>query len=84
MRNKAKIYGRDSTRKLTDYQIQINAAATELAIENVNFLESRHLLLQTARDKVHQKGYVYKKGKSRSKVINPETPKKRVKTTESG
>ena len=81
---KAQIYGRDSSRKLTNYQMKINNAAVDLALENASLLESRQLLLEAARKRVNETGYIYKKGKSRYKQIHPTTPEtpKRAKTTD--
>jgi hypothetical protein len=77
----SKIYGRSSKSSLTVYQQRINDAAEELCFSNRNLLSDRKLLLETAREKVHNSGYLYKKGASRSKTLNPDdgraTPKRR-------
>jgi len=85
IKEEAKIYGRDpkNAEKITQYQKQINQASEELCMKNPSILCDRKLLLESARERVHEMGYPYKKGKSRSKKINPgdecdvTTPKRR-------
>ena len=66
---------------MTDYQQRINDVAAELCLHNHNLLSDRKLLLETAREEVHEAGYSYKKGSSHSKTLNPgdgrATPKRR-------
>ena len=86
MRKQALIYGREPQKKVTKYQQLINDAAAAIVIENPALLSSRSKLLELARGKVDNDGYVYKKGKSRSKKLSTTTeapPKKRPKTVES-
>ena len=45
----------------------VNDAATELCLADVNLLDKRGELLQKARKKAADDGYVFKKGCSRSK-----------------
>ena len=87
--NQAKIFGRDSERKLTKYQQSINDTATQIALDNPDILLSKQKLWEEARKKLDESGYNYKEGKSRSKQLisssesAESTPApKRVKTTE--
>lgn len=48
----------------------MNRAAAQLCLKNPSLLWSRGALLAEARVLVNDTGYVYKKGKSRSKVLN--------------
>ena len=78
----SKIYGRNpKSTQVTDYQRRINDASKELCLSNPSLLENRKFLLEKAREKVDELGYAYKKGKSRSKRLNPydgnTTPKRR-------
>ena len=52
--------------KLTKYQEAINHAVMELCLNNPNLIDDRKALLQA---KIGESGYVYKKGKSRSKLL---------------
>ncbi len=82
VRVEAKIYGRNPTKKVTDYQAEINDAAIELALEDPNLLMSRQRLLELARTRVRNDGYKFKKGKSRSKQAQCDAPApKRAKTS---
>ena len=64
IRMKAKIYGRDPSKKVTNYQQEANDAAAELALNDPNLLLCRQKLLELARNKVNEGGYHFKKGKS--------------------
>lgn len=64
---------------LTKYKQQINKAAFELSIENPNLLCDRKALLTSARKRVHDSGYEYKKGKSRSFSLDQTNAHKRQK-----
>ncbi len=77
MLEKAKIYKRETTRPLTNYQKQINEEAGMLALSNPVLLCRRGDLLEQAREKVVEKGYSFVKGKSRSKRLTSpdETPR---------
>ena len=82
----SRIYGRKSNSKmakLTKYQESINNAAMELCLQNPNLLDDRKALLEASRKKLDDSGYVYKKGRSRSKLLSSgdgESPvKKRAK-----
>lgn len=72
IKEQAKIFGRNPSRpvELTKYQVRMNEVAQELCLTNPNLLSDRNLLLQKAQERVHDQGYVYKKGKSRSKRLN--------------
>ena len=54
--------------ELKDFQKKVNAAATELCLKDLSLLKRRGELLQMARKKVADDGYIFKKGHSRSKV----------------
>ena len=89
IREQARFYGRDPTKVLTPYQKKINLATEELAVGTPSLLHTRQKLRECARTKVDDDGYLYRKGKSRSKRLRnsdegdtSECPK-RVKTTES-
>ena len=73
IREQAQIYGRDpkKAQNLTEYQKRINQCSEGLCTNNPNLLSDRKLLLERAREQVHEMGFAYKKGKSRSKRINP-------------
>ncbi len=84
IRVEAKIYGRNNpAQKLTTHQMEVNNAAIELALSDPNLLLSRQKLLELARTKVKDDGYNFKKGKSRSKQAQSDSPApKRSKTSE--
>lgn len=78
---KSKIFGRSSKGTLTKYQESINRCACELCIEDPNLLNDRKTLLELSRKKLNESGYIYKKGKSRSKLLSSdekEVPPKRA------
>lgn len=50
----------------------MNEIAGNICIKNVSLLADRGKLLEWARVKLHESGYIYSKGKSRSKKLNPE------------
>ena len=47
----------------------MNEMAKSLCMENPDLMISRALLIQKSREKLHDSGYSYKKGKSRSKAF---------------
>lgn len=54
-------------KNVTDFQRRVNDASIELCLKNPSLLFlKRGNLLNMAKDKVHEDGYNYKKGKSRS------------------
>ena len=63
---------------LSDYQQEVNAAAEKICLRNPHMICKRGTLLELARKEVHDSGYVYKKGKSRSKAFGTceNTPKR--------
>ncbi len=78
----SKLFGRKPNSKpLTEYQRRMNEASEELCFNDSNLLADRKLLLEMARERVDSSGYQYKKGKSRSKRLNPTeampTPKRK-------
>ena len=60
--------------QLTRYEQQINEASVELCLHNSELLSDCQLLLESSRKQVIESGYVYKKGKSRSRKLNPTSP----------
>ena len=71
MLEKAKIFRKDSSRPLTNYQKQINEEAGVLALSSPSLLCRCGELLELARDKVCESGYNFVKGRSRSKRLAP-------------
>ena len=65
---------------LTAYQERINVAATTLCVSHPSLLRDRSKLLKRARQEVHDSGYQYKKSRSRSFGVDPESTPKRPKT----
>ena len=55
---------------LTEFQIQVNSAAAEVALLQPSLFQkgNRGLLLEKARKMVADQGYCFKKGASRSKM----------------
>jgi hypothetical protein len=72
IRKQAMIYGKNSARDLSRYEQRINEASIQLCLQSPNLLSDRTLLLQEARRVVDEEGYNYKKGKSRSRALNPQ------------
>ena len=66
VRAKARIFGRTG-KKLTKYQERMNQMAGDICLNNSALLADKGKLYELAKDKVHDSGYVYAKGKSRSK-----------------
>ena len=66
--------------ELKEYDKWVNSAATDLCLRDVSLLDKRGKLLQLARKKVADDGYVFKKGHSLSKVYgisqHESTPKR--------
>ena len=57
-----------------NYRKAINKASFELCFNNPSLLlESKGILLELAKKKVHEDGYCYRKDQTRSKVLNPST-----------
>jgi len=74
---------------LSEFQEKVNSAAAQLALHNPSLVHkgNRGTLLERARRKVADDGYLFKKGKSRSKVYGeqsctPSSPPKRRKLNE--
>lgn len=63
----AKIYRKECSRPLTQYQKQVNEEAIHLALNDPSLLNRRGELMKLAQSQVYQKGYQFLKGKSRSK-----------------
>lgn len=71
VRTHSQIFGRNPSKmvKLTKYQEAINQSAMELCLQNPTLVDNRKALLEASRKKLDNSGYVYKKGKSRSKAL---------------
>ena len=69
VRTKACIYGK-SGKALTKYQEKLNQFAGDLCVNNPALLADRGKLFELAKDKLHESGYMFAKGKSRSKKLN--------------
>ena len=54
---------------VTDYQQKVNSATEKLCVETPSLIRNRGVLLKRARQSVHESGYLYAKGKSRSKDL---------------
>ena len=54
--------------KTTRYQECINAASVEICLQNSAALVNRAALTSSAREKIMKEGFVFAKGKSRSKL----------------
>lgn len=84
----ATIYKKETSRPLTNYQKQLNKAAQSLCLENPGLLcKKRSFLIETARQKIIDKGFQFKKGKTRSKkglgeVTDSPAKRRRLKTTQ--
>lgn len=64
---KSVIYRRNEG-ELKEFERQVNSAAAELCLNDVKLLDNRGKLLQLARKKVADDGYIFKKAHSRSKM----------------
>lgn len=73
VREAAKIYRKESSRPLNEYQKQINEAARDICLKNPTMLRNRARLLEAAREVVDST-YTFKKGKSRSKKFMTSGP----------
>lgn len=61
------------TKNPNRYQKAVNDATYQLCLENPNLLlEKKGDLLEMARQRVHEDGYCYKKGHSRSRLLEPQ------------
>ena len=68
VRKQAMVYGKDPRKKLTPWHTKVNDAAYELALSDPNILlQPRQDLIKAAQNKVREQGYIFVKGKSRSK-----------------
>lgn len=83
MLDKSRIY---KGAQLTKYQEAINNASYELCLDNQGLLNRKGELLELARKRIHDNGYVYKKRASRSKSFgvskNEPEPKQQKVSTE--
>ena len=78
VRAKARIFGR-SGKQLTKYQDRVNQMAGEICLNNPALLADRGKLLELAKDKLHDSGYMYAKGKSRSKKFHEDDEEEKPK-----
>ena len=67
LNEKSKIFN-PTFRPVNKYEHAINEAAKELCAQDASLLTNQQLLLGKARKHVNDAGFVYAKGKSRSKV----------------
>lgn len=81
IRRAACIFGK-SGKRLTKYQQQLNEVAGDLCVDNTLLLYDKEKLLELSREQVHKSGYVYVKGKSRSKVLTTATTTEKHQTRE--
>ena len=72
MKQEACVFGK-SGKRVSKYQQCLNDVAGDLCVKNPLLLRNTGKLLKLARKQVHVSGYVYAKGKSRSKVFNLST-----------
>ena len=70
MRMQVCLFGKTG-KQLTKYQQKMNEVAGDICVKDPQLLMNKGRLIEVAREKLHESGYVYKKGKSRSKAINP-------------
>ena len=74
IRSKAILYGANNpSLVLTPRQQKMNSASQSLALANPTLLSDRRKLMELARIKADDDGYVYKHGKSRSKHFRSES-----------
>ena len=59
-----------SKHPITPYHQRINEEAGRLVLANPSLLSRRGELLKQARESVHSSGYNYRKGKTRSKLVD--------------
>ena len=71
IRKESKIYGKNSARPLSKYEEQINHASAQLCVRIPDLVRDRAYLLKECRKILDDEGYAYKKGKSRSRELNP-------------
>ena len=82
---KSKIYfNLKPGQKMYDYHSAVNKASKEICMQNPALLADRKLLFEKARARCHEKGYIYKKKKSRSQLHVPEESIKEKKRRLSG
>lgn len=81
----AKIYGKNINRNLTSYEIAVSEEAGKLALDDPSLLCKRDVLYDKAKENVRcSSTFVFKKGRSRSNVVDqPTPPLKRRYTNES-
>ena len=68
LRKQTTIYGKDPSKKLSLWHSKVNDAAYDLAVSDRKvLLLPRQKLIEAAQEKVRESGYVFMKGRSRSK-----------------
>ena len=72
VRAKASLFGK-SGKPFTKYQEKINEVAGDICVKDIAMLGDKGKLLELARVKLHETGYIYSKEKS---VLNLEVTKK--------
>lgn len=63
----AHIFTKETARPLTDFEKRVNEESVKLATNNPSLLITRKQLMDLAKDKVYESGFMFKKGKSRAK-----------------
>ena len=69
----SQIYQLKSDDKLYDYHKAINNACFLEAMKDPTLLKNKHELQKLARQQLHDSGFQYKKGKSRSTFCSPDS-----------
>ena len=85
IREQSKIYGKNSTWKLSKYEEHISETSVLLCLRSPNLLSDQMLLIPECRRVVDEERYIYRKGKSHSQLLNPgvsSEPPKRKKINE--
>ena len=80
---KTKIYGHDPSKKVRNYQLEVNDAAVDLALNDPYLLLCRQESLELSCNKVKEGGYHIKTGKSHSKQLQSNCPIPKQPTTSS-
>jgi polyhydroxyalkanoate synthesis regulator phasin len=78
----ATLFKKTTSRPLTNYQKCMNKAAVEICLENPGMLRKRQALIDTARIKIIDEGFIFVKGHSRSNKSDEEPRPKRPKISQ--
>ncbi|KAK9767467.1 hypothetical protein K7432_002732 [Basidiobolus ranarum] len=66
---RATIYRGKGQRKLTKYETSMNEAAVDIALAEPTLILNRGQLIEKSKAKLLQDGYIYSRGRSRSKLV---------------